>query len=353
MNTIDIEVIYTLTDDAYRMQVAAATGPCPRERTAVISVGSLTREARLALLDAPDRRHGVCAAWDHASVRVEEQYSLAPDAAAVSVILQVHAARAREARAAVAIGAATRSIELWARETERTAAVDALLTAWELDHAAARAAGLPSAGILTAPPSIGRIDGDGDHCPSACRPRLLALRDAIRVEDAAAGAREIAERLRAQQAALATWLPHAPPHVQRAHAEGRPIQSAAHQILATTIENVALETLAKIRRRLSVHGVAATYGDAAPFAGVPSERSYALLDALASAVPTLRDQLAVVPDLVVEVGPLARHDVAPSGSAVWRLGVELKLTSPLASESYVMLVDAPPVTEDEEGGADD
>ena len=333
METTQISACYTLDDAIYRAEVAAATGPVARQREARIPVGDLTPAARLALVDAglanlscPKVECGVRAS--------------APSAAEASDVL-------------VALGAAEA-----ARSATRRALVLAALDELERDPAPAidwRREWVSA--WMAAPCAV--LRGDGQGCPPDLRPRIAAIRERVTVtltaEREERETREVAEvaaKVAAKAATAAVVAGHEaearawiatgaatlPPELIRAAGEGR-------RVLAE-ITRVVRERVRQAVEDLAPHGIASSHGEE-PRDDVPSAEAYEILDLLTSSLKGLR-AAALLPGAEIEIGAIARHDVNPSGAAVWRTGVEVTLSHAWLDEDYGWVVLAEPRAEDDE-----
>jgi len=174
---------------------------------------------------------------------------------------------------------------------------------------------------------------------------LPAVRAAAEADDRACAAAAAAERT--ARAQLGEWLVDRgarlleQPHLARAVSEGRsdPAVGAARGAICGRV-CAAIDEIAQAQ---GCHGSAATYGEQ-PFRGLPTPRTYALIDALAEGRGIVA-AAALLPGAEVEIGELRRWDVAESGSAVYRLGVEVTVRHPWLDDrqySTAVLVDAPP-----------
>lgn len=171
------------------------------------------------------------------------------------------------------------------------------------------------------------------------RAAWLAERERQDRETKAREAREAAERA-AHDEALRAWVlergagsPFAP-EIVRAAREKRQVRGAVQACLREQLRR-CLEPLGE--------DVVASYVSEAR-EGVPHAADYGVLDRLTEAAQdgTL-SSAALLPGAEIEIGPIARHDVAPRGAAVWRTGVSVTLSHPWLDDPIEWTVLSEPV----------
>lgn len=316
MKTETIEVTYRLTDEAYRQAVRAADGPVSRKRTMTVPVGELTADAREALLEVRHARDSWRELADHKNAPVEwaEDVAGPPSCADISHAL-VAACASRH------VGEGLKHVDNVSSErrhdqerARREAAMAATLDVWERDHAAARAAGLPTHGALR---NFEGGRGNGYNVPESLKERLASLR-ALLIEQEKREEEQRREREREWVVPLAKA--YGRPELARAAQEGRNLKSAPRDLLRDVLA-------ARVRAfRWDNSGywedmlppIVLRPGDAEEREGLPSQRAYALYDFLKSGSAYLQGDLPEP----ARLSDIMRIDVEPDADDyVWRTGV--------------------------------
>lgn len=337
MDTENVVAQYQLTEDTYRAEVAAATGPVSRHRATTIPVGDLTSEARLALLEIIDTTSGYRTLANYRC----PQINLAPRAEpptppeVSAVLVDFLAAQAVRRREAAAIEA-ERNAEAARREVEWQVEVGAWLTRLEADPSPA-ISGDGRNWIRNTIAYVGgrAVDGDGHGCPPIHRPRLAALRTRVEAVLAREAAEEVA-RTRSLDDDARTWAAEhggaLSPQLARAAREGRQVRGEIARLVDAKVSACLGEKHPDVPRVRAV-------SDEEDRPDVPSREAYGLYDALVSNVPDLI-AAAVIPVALVQIHPISRFEIGEEDEpAVRRTGVRVTLRHPWTTATWVLLAE--------------
>jgi len=133
--------------------------------------------------------------------------------------------------------------------------------------------------------------------------------------------------------------------LQRAAREGRRVRAELTKLVLDRVRN----QITAIGDSLNVDGIgeiATSYNEQLRD-GVPSEAAYRVLDACTAARDDITEA-AVIPDLKIEIGPIARHDIAEHGTAQWRTGIEITVSHPWLDHDAGFVMLAEPLSQDDD-----
>jgi hypothetical protein len=337
MQTSAVKANYNLTEDGYRAEVRAATGPVSRERSISLPIGDLTPEARLAIADGEKYQHQ----WGNPSSIDMPASDTPPDAGAVSAALVDRADRRRQAELDRLRRVADADAEKIRKDRER-------ILQWETNP-----------GALLSQSSDGTWDYPRPQVSSVHWPDREAFIERLRVmaeeRNEARQAKEMA-RIAACNAELAKYAAAVPANVVRAASakyaaaavpanvvraasEGRDTRKVWMAWAVKLVDEIAHEC-SRVIASGDRFGNATSYGESER-ADVPTVEAYRALDLATGIAKTRCEGLLPLP-FALTVGPIARHDIAPRGASVWRTGVEITVSCPWLDRTEGVVILAEP-----------
>ena len=182
---------------------------------------------------------------------------------------------------------------------------------------------------------LGDLQAPYDAARKAAREMLDACQATVAAEAAAEiERREVDPRAWCAEHGAALSEP-----LQRAAREGRRVRSELTRLVYGHA-SIAIKALAASLGCELATSYAEQVRD-----GVPTTEAYAVLDACARERKRLA-RACLIPGVEITIGPIARHDVAERGLAVWRTGVDFAISHPWLDDSRGWVVLAEPLDEE-------